>query len=110
MTHAQLAFEAGEWDKARANVGPPIGTMAGVALMFRLLRDAEYALGEGDEALARERLREAEPLVRVTGEAQWHGLYGSLRGELARRGGELEEAQAAVACALDELEAYARMT
>jgi DNA-binding CsgD family transcriptional regulator/tetratricopeptide (TPR) repeat protein len=104
MTHSVLAFEAGEWDAARASVGPPIGTMVGVALMFRLLRDAEFALGEGNEELTRERLREAEPLVRVTGEAQWHGLYGSLAGELARRGGELEEAQAAVARALDELE------
>jgi DNA-binding CsgD family transcriptional regulator/tetratricopeptide (TPR) repeat protein len=104
MTHSVLAFEAGEWDAARANVGPPIGTMVGVALMFRLLRDAEFALGEGDEELTHERLREVEPLVRVTGEAQWHGLYGSLAGELARRGGELEEAQAAVARALDELE------
>jgi ATP/maltotriose-dependent transcriptional regulator MalT len=104
MTHSVLAFEAGEWDTARANVGPPIGTMVGVALMFRLLRDAEFALGEGDEELTRRRLREAEPLVRVTGEAQWHGLYGSLLGELSRRGGELGEAQAAVARALDELE------
>ncbi|HWE58499.1 MAG TPA: AAA family ATPase [Solirubrobacteraceae bacterium] len=104
MTHSVLAFEAGEWDAARASVGPPIGTMLGVALMFRLLRDAEFALGEGDEELARTRLREAEPLVRVTGEAQWHGLYGSLLGELSRRGGELEQAQEAVARALDELE------
>ncbi|MGH2860693.1 MAG: helix-turn-helix domain-containing protein, partial [Solirubrobacteraceae bacterium] len=104
MTLSSLAFEAGDWETARANVGPPIGSLVGVALMFRLLRDAELALGEGDEELARQRLREAEPLVRVTGEAQWHGLYGSLLGELTRRGGELEQAQGAVARALDELE------
>jgi ATP/maltotriose-dependent transcriptional regulator MalT len=104
MTHSVLAFEAGEWDTARASVGPPIGTLVGVALMFRLLRDAEFALGEGDEQLTRERLSAAEPLVRVTGEAQWHGLYGSLAAELARRGGELDDAQAAIAGALDELE------
>ncbi|HWD68828.1 MAG TPA: AAA family ATPase [Solirubrobacteraceae bacterium] len=104
MTLSELAFEAGDWDRARANIGPPLGSMVGVALMFRLLRDAEFALGEGDEELTRARLREAEPLVRVTGEAQWHGLYGSLLGELSRRGGELDEAQAAVARALDELE------
>ncbi len=85
-------------------VGPPLGSLAGVQLIFRLLRDAELALGEGDESLARERLMAAEPLVRVTGEAQWHGQYGSLMGELSRRGGELEEAQSAVARALDELE------
>jgi DNA-binding CsgD family transcriptional regulator/tetratricopeptide (TPR) repeat protein len=104
MTLSALAFEAGEWDEARANLGPPLGSLAGVPLIFRLLRDAELALGEGDERLAHERLAQAEPLVRVTGEAQWHGLYGSLLGELARRAGELEAAQAAVARALDELE------
>jgi ATP/maltotriose-dependent transcriptional regulator MalT len=104
MTLSELAFEAGDWDTARANMGPPTKSMAGVALMFRLLRDAEFALGEGNEELARERLLEVEPLVRVTGEAQWHGLYGSLLGELSRRGGELEQAQDAVARALDELE------
>jgi DNA-binding CsgD family transcriptional regulator len=104
MTLSALAFEAGEWDSARARVGPPLGSLAGVQLIFRLLRDAELALGEGDETLARERLMAAEPLVRVTGEAQWHGQYGSLMGELSRRGGELEEAQSAVARALDELE------
>ena len=42
--------------------------------------------------------------MRVTGEAQWHGLFGSLLGELHRRGGDLEAAQSAVARALDELE------
>jgi len=104
MTRSALAFEAGQWNVARANMGPPLGSLAGVQLMFRLLRDAEIAMGEGDESLARERLIDAEPLVRVTGEAQWHGQYGSLMGELCRRAGELEAAQAAVARALDELE------
>ncbi len=104
MTLSALAFEAGDWDAARASIEQPLGSLAGVQLIFRLLRDAELALGEGDEALARERLEAAEPLVRVTGEAQWHGQYGSLMGELSRRGGELERAQEAVARALDELE------
>ncbi len=104
MTLSALSFEAGDWDAARASVGPPLGSLVGVSLIFRLLRDAELALGEGDESLARERLRAAEPLVRVTGEAQWHGQFGSLMGELSRRGGELEQAQEAVARALDELE------
>jgi DNA-binding CsgD family transcriptional regulator len=81
-----------------------MGTQVGVQLIFRLLRDAELALGAGDEALTRERLAAAEPHVRVTGEAQWHGLYGSLMAELCRRGGDLEGAQTAVARALDELE------
>ena len=104
MTLSVLAFEAGDWDLARANEGPPLTSLAGVPLIFRLLCDAERALGEGDDALAGERLDTVEPLVRVTGEAQWHGLFGSLLGELNRRGGDLEAAQSAVARALDELE------
>lgn len=104
MVHSVAAFEAGEWDTARANESPAIASLAGVALMFRLISDAELALGFGDDEVARARLQEAEPLVRVTGEAQWHGLFGSLQGELLRRAGELEGAQAAVARALDELE------
>ncbi|HTW11483.1 MAG TPA: AAA family ATPase [Solirubrobacteraceae bacterium] len=104
MTYSALAFEAGDWDAARASEGPPLGSLVGVALIFRLLRDAELALGEGNEPLLGERLRAAEPLVRVTGEAQWHGLYGSLLGEMRRRNGDLAGAQAAVAQALDELE------
>ena len=104
MTLSVLAFEAGDWDVARTNEGPPLTSLAGVPLIFRLLCDAERALGEGDDALARQRLDTVEPLVRVTGEAQWHGLFGSLLGELDRRGGDLEAAQSAVARALDELE------
>ncbi len=104
LTLSELAFQAGEWDLARANPGPPISSYVGVPLIYRLLRDAELALGEGDLMLARDRLDAAEPLVRVTGEAQWHGMFGSLLGELHRRGGELDRAQSAVAAALDELE------
>jgi len=104
LTQSTLAFEAGDWDTARSSEGLAIASLDGVALIFRLLRDAELALGGGDDVLAGERLDAAEPLVRVTGEAQWHGLYGSLRGELRRRGGDLEGAQVAVASALDELE------
>jgi ATP/maltotriose-dependent transcriptional regulator MalT len=104
MTYSTLAFDAGEWDTARALVGPPLSSLEGVGLMFRLLRDAEVALGEGNEELARETLEAAEPLVRATGEAQWHGMFGALVGESRRRLGDLDGGQAAVARALDELE------
>ena len=64
-------------------------------LMFRLLRDAELALGAGDHDRAATALDAVDPLVRITSEAQWHGLYGALRGELERRGGDLDAAGAA---------------
>src|SRR5262249_13640657 len=82
MTHSLRAFEAGSWDAARASEGPAIASAEGVSLIFRLLRDAELALGTGDDELATRRLSAVEPLVRVTREAQWHGLFGSLLGEL----------------------------
>jgi DNA-binding CsgD family transcriptional regulator len=104
LSHSMRAFEAGKWDAARKSEGPAIGSVEGVTLIFRLLRDAELALGAGDEDLAAQRLDAAEPLVRVTREAQWHGQFGSLLGELRRRAGDLQGAQQAVSRALDELE------
>ena len=104
LSHSMRAFEAGRWDAARASEGPAIGSVEGVSLIFRLLRDAELALGTGDEDLAANRLDAAEPLVHVSREAQWHGQFGSLLGELRRRAGDLQGAQQAVSRALDELE------
>ncbi len=104
MTRSLVAFDAGDWETARESTGQSLNSLVGVWMIFRLLRDAELALGDGDDVLTRERLEAAEPLVRVTGEAQWHGLFGSLLAELHRRDGDLEGAQAAVASALDELE------
>jgi ATP/maltotriose-dependent transcriptional regulator MalT len=104
LMRSTIAFEAGDWELARSHDGPSLAALEGVLLIFRLLCDAELALGAGDTDLAVARLEAAEPLVRVTGEAQWHGLYGSLHGELLRRSGDLEGAQRAVAAALDELE------
>ncbi len=104
MTVSELAFAAGDWGMARAHAGPPAAALAGVWRIFRLLREAELALGEGQAERAAAALEEAEPLVRASSEPQWHGLFGALRGELHRRAGDLQGARDAVAQALDELE------
>jgi ATP/maltotriose-dependent transcriptional regulator MalT len=104
LTLTILAFEVGDWELARSDQGPARSTLSGVALIFRHTRDAELALGFGDEETAAAALAAAEPLVRVNSEAQWHGLYGSLLAELRRRQGDLAEARTAVMHALDELE------
>jgi DNA-binding CsgD family transcriptional regulator/tetratricopeptide (TPR) repeat protein len=104
MTVSHIAFQAGEWDTARAHAGPPAEQVIGRHLIFRLLRDAELALGEGAADQAATALDAAEPHVRVSTESQWHGLFGSLRAEALRRDGDLERARAAVAQALDEIE------
>jgi len=104
LTLTILAFEIGDWELARSDHGPARSTLSGVAVIFRHTRDAELALGLGDEEAAAAALTAAEPLVRATTEAQWHGLYGSLLAELRRRQGDLTAARKAVMDALDELE------
>ncbi len=104
ITRVALAFEAGDWEMARSATRPPTPSLVGVMLIFALLVDAEIALGEGNDQLAAAALEAAAPLVRVTSEAQWHGAYGALLGEMERRDGELDAARKTVARALDELE------
>jgi ATP/maltotriose-dependent transcriptional regulator MalT len=104
LTLTALAFESGDWERAGADQGPSRPTLAGVLLIFRGIRDAELALGRGDVDEAAAALSAVEPLVRVSAEAQWHGQFGSLLGELRRRQGDLGDAREAVAHALDELE------
>ncbi len=51
LTISQLAFEAGDWELAQANLTPP-SQLIGLQLIFRQLREAELALGEGEEEIA----------------------------------------------------------
>ena len=104
LTVSDLAFQAGEWDLAREHPGPPAEQAVGRVLIFRLLCEAQLALGEGDVESAAAALDGAEPLVRASSEPQWHGLFGALRAECCRREGDLDGARAAVAQALDEIE------
>jgi ATP/maltotriose-dependent transcriptional regulator MalT len=104
LTVSELAFESGQWELARKHLGAPASQQVGTLYIFRQLREAELALGEGDDDTAAACLEAVEPLVRVSPEPQWHGTYGSLLAELRRRHGDLAGAQAAVAGALDELE------
>ncbi len=104
LTVSEQAFVTGDWKAAREHAGLPAQQLAGLNLIYALLRDAELALGEGDTDRAAAALDDAEPLVRVSSEAQWHGLFGALRAELHRREGDLDGARRDVAHALDELE------
>ncbi len=104
LTLSELEAEAGDWQAARAHLGAPPAQLTGVMLIFRLLREAELALGEGDDERASRLLHQAEPLVARSSEPQWIGSLGSLLGELRRRQGDLEGARAAVQHALDRIE------
>ena len=104
LTLSEIAFELGDWETARTHLVPSGGQILGTQLIFCLLRDADLALGLGDEELAERRLTDAEPLVEASSEPQWIGVLGSMMGELRRRRRDLPGARAAVAAALDRLE------
>ena len=103
LTVAQLSFEAGDWDAARAHLEAPSG-LRDAQSIFRLLLEADVALGEGDDELASRRLDAAEPFVASSTEPQWIGWFGALRGEQLRRSHELIGARAAIEHALDRVE------
>jgi ATP/maltotriose-dependent transcriptional regulator MalT len=104
LTVSELAFEAGDWDGARSHLGPAPSQLSGTSLISRLLREAELALGVGEDEVARRCLCDAEPLVAASSEPQWIGALGALLGELWRRERDLPAARAAVAEALDRIE------
>ena len=105
LTVSDLAFEAGDWEAAREPSRPAARLqLVGRQLIFRQLREAELALGVGDEETAAECLEELEPLVARSSEPQWIGAYGALLAELRRRQRDLAGARAAVTYALDRIE------
>ena len=104
MTVSDVAFIAGDWRLSRSRLSPSPARLSGVALMFRQLREAELALGEGDAETAEHSLGSIEGLVPESSEPQWIALYGVLLGELRRRQGDYGAARAAVENALDRIE------
>jgi DNA-binding CsgD family transcriptional regulator/tetratricopeptide (TPR) repeat protein len=103
LTVAQVSFEAGEWLITKEHLGPPALALDRMSI-FRLLVEAEVALGEGSDDVASRRLEDAEPLVEASAEPQWIGWFGALRGELLRRRWDLLAARAVVDHALGRLE------
>ena len=65
-------------------------------LIFRALREAELALGVGDDDRRGRCLESVAGLIEVASEPQWIGLFGALAGELAARRHDLDGARAAV--------------
>jgi DNA-binding CsgD family transcriptional regulator/tetratricopeptide (TPR) repeat protein len=105
LTVSEMAFGAGDWDTAREYLKDPSPPwLLGRQLMFRRLREAEQALGEGREDAAAEALDAIDTLVAASPEPQWIALFGALKSELLRRRHDLDRARAAVADALDRIE------
>jgi DNA-binding CsgD family transcriptional regulator len=104
LTVSEIACEAGDWQTARAHLTPAPPWLLGRQLIFRLLRVADQALGDGDDDAAAQALDSAQPLVAASSEPQWIGLFGALQAELLRRTRDLDGARAAVERALDRIE------
>jgi DNA-binding CsgD family transcriptional regulator/tetratricopeptide (TPR) repeat protein len=104
LSLSHMAFEAGDWELSRANLYPPASQVTGRMLISRHIREADLALGVGDEDAAAACLEEAEPLVARSSEPQWIGAFGTALAELRRRRRDLAGARAAVADALDRTE------
>jgi ATP/maltotriose-dependent transcriptional regulator MalT len=103
LTVAQQSFEAGDWETARTHLAPQFAPLDRTPI-FRLLLEADVALGEGGDELARQRLDDATRFVQASTEPQWIGWFGALRGEELRRKRDLLEARAAIERALDRVE------
>jgi DNA-binding CsgD family transcriptional regulator/tetratricopeptide (TPR) repeat protein len=101
---SEIAYQTGDWRLSRANLGSPPARMTGNVFLFRLLREAELALGEGKEDDAERCLDGVEGAVAATSESQWIGLHGALLGELRRRQRDYVAARSAVEWALDRIE------
>ncbi len=104
LTVSELEFGKGDWRTSRKLLDISPSRLAGRHLIFRLLREADQALGEGDEDATVRLLGDVEPLVAASSEPQWIGLFGSLSADVRRRRHELEDARKAVADALDRIE------
>ena len=104
LTISEAAFRVGDWSLARDSLVPPASRVAGNMLMFRQLREAELALGVGDEDAAEACLASVDDLVCESSEPQWIALYGLLMGELRRRQHDYDAARAAVENALGRIE------
>ena len=103
LTVAQLAFESGDWELMRANLGPHAAPVDRQTI-YGLVLEADVALAEGNQELAAQRLQEAEPLIAASSEAQWIGWFGMLQAELHRRLYDLTAGRNAVEHALGRLE------
>ena len=104
MTVSDIAFRAGDWKLSRSTLCQSAARLSGVAFMFRQLRGAELALGEGDDDTAKECLASVENLIRESSEPQWIALHGVLQADLRRRQRDFGAARLAVENALDRIE------
>ena len=99
-----LRWALGDWAGARAMLPPRDKRHIGMTLAYAETLRAAMALADGDHDEARESLERTVDVVQGSREPQFLGWYGSLRGELERRCGDLAAARAAIDDGLDAIE------
>ncbi len=104
MTLSEIQWDLGDWDAARTTMPPEDQRRHGMTFAFAELRRAEMQLAGGDHDAVRARLERIAELVAGSREPQFIGWFGTLRGELERRCGDLAGARAAIDDALDAIE------
>jgi DNA-binding CsgD family transcriptional regulator len=101
---AEIEFDLGNWELAAEQL-PPSGTRyQGVALAHARLRNAQLAVGRGDDRQARADLEQADELLTNALEPQYIAVLASLGAELERRAGDLDAARSRVDRGLDRIQ------
>ena len=104
LSIAEFSFALGDWSEAEASIPPASRRHTGGTFLLWQLARARLALGRGDLVLAEEALVALDRALAGTTEPQFVGPHGVFRAELARRGGDIDGARAAVDEALDRIE------
>ena len=103
-TLLEIRWDLGDWEAARAALPPRDKRHIGMTLAYVETLRAEIALADGEHDEARASLDRVADVVQGSREPQFLGWFGSLRGELERRCGDLAAARAAVDDGLDAIE------
>ncbi len=104
LSFSEISFDLGNWDEAEHAIPAPSRRHTGGTLFLWQVSRATLALGRGDVELAETALAALDGPASGMTEPQFVAPYGILRGELARRGGDLDRARALVDEALDRIE------
>ena len=99
-----IRWALGDWEAARAALPPRDKRHIGMTLAYVETLRAAVALADGEHDEARASLDRAADVIQGSREPQFLGWFGSLRGELERRCGDLAAARAAIDDGLDAIE------
>ena len=99
-----IRWALGDWEAARAALPPRDKRHIGMTLAYVETLRAAVALADGEHDEARASLERSADVIQGSREPQFLGWFGSLRGELERRCGDLAAARAAIDDGLDAIE------